>query len=389
MIRFVVGPDGDVVPDIKRKLPGRGIWITGTRAALEEAVKRNVFARGFKRDVRTAGDLAARVESLCSSAPCSTRWRSPPKRASLVAGFAKVEAAIEQDDVMALIHAADAAGDGTRKLDAALQRKMPEKSHEIPIVTLLTGAQLDLALRRPNVVHAALLAGPGQRDVSRSCRALAALSEFARYGHQCAVGRRTRTKYGMSETKNPGEKRLGVGGGKLTLRPRTETGVVRQSFSHGRSKQVVVEKVKRRSIGAASEAKPEPAPKETARKKPVEAPAAVAAAPAEAPKPSGVVLRTLTEEERVARAHALADSRLREAEERKIAEEEAKVRASREAVDRTEREAADARKREEEDRRKHEEDAKRKAGEVAKKRFGEDESQESGPGPPDARSRRG
>jgi translation initiation factor IF-2 len=182
----------------------------------------------------------------------------------------------------------------------------------------------------------------------------------------------------MSETKNPGEKRLGVGGGKLTLRPRTETGVVRQSFSHGRSKQVVVEKVKRRSIGAAPEAKPEPAPKETARKKPVEA--AAAPAPAEAPKPSGVVLRTLTEEERVARAHALADSRLREAEERKIAEEEAKVRASREAVDRTEREASEARKRDEEDRRKHEEDAKRKAGEVAKKRFGEDEIKKAAPG---------
>jgi translation initiation factor IF-2 len=63
----------------------------------------------------------------------------------------------------------------------------------------------------------------------------------------------------MSETKNPGEKKLGVAGPKLTLRPRTETGVVRQSFSHGRSKQVVVEKVKRRSVGGAPEAKAEPA----------------------------------------------------------------------------------------------------------------------------------
>jgi translation initiation factor IF-2 len=183
----------------------------------------------------------------------------------------------------------------------------------------------------------------------------------------------------MSETKNPGEKRLGVAG-KLTLRPRTETGVVRQSFSHGRSKQVVVEKVKRRSIGAAPEAKAEPAPKE-APKKHVAAPATAAPVPAaEVPKPSGVVLRTLTEEERAARAHALADSRLREAEERKIAEEEAKVRASREGIERTEREAADTRKREEEERRKHEEDAKRKAGEVAKKRFGEDEIKKPAPG---------
>ena len=175
----------------------------------------------------------------------------------------------------------------------------------------------------------------------------------------------------MSETKDPGEKKLSVG--KLTLKPRTETGVVRQSFSHGRSKQVVVEKVKRRSIGGAAEPKAEPAPLETVAKPAAKAKAAPAAAPAEAPKASGVVLRTLTEEERVARAHALADSRVREAEERKIAEEEARRRQSREGIDKTEREAAETRKREEEERRKHEEETKRKAGEVAKKRFGEDE----------------
>jgi translation initiation factor IF-2 len=178
----------------------------------------------------------------------------------------------------------------------------------------------------------------------------------------------------MSETKNPGEKKLSVS--KLTLKPRTETGVVRQSFSHGRSKQVVVEKVKRRAVGpgeAPPAPRPEPAPAEAPRKA---APAAktAPAAPAEQPKPSGVVLRTLTEEERAARAHALADSRVREAEERKIAEEEARRKASREAGDKTDREAAEARKREEEDRRKHDEETKRKAGEVAKKRFGEDET---------------
>ena len=182
----------------------------------------------------------------------------------------------------------------------------------------------------------------------------------------------------MSDTKTPGEKKLSVS--KLTLKPRTETGVVRQSFSHGRSKQVVVEKVKRRSIGGAAEVKAEPTPVETARKPAAKAKAAPAPVSAEAPKPSGVVLRTLTEEERVARAHALADSRVREAEERKIAEEEARRRQSREVVDKTEREAADARKHEEEERRKHDEETKRKAGEVAKKRLGEDEVRKPGPG---------
>src|SRR5664280_56102 len=182
----------------------------------------------------------------------------------------------------------------------------------------------------------------------------------------------------MSDTKTPGEKKLSVS--KLTLKPRNETGVVRQSFSHGRSKQVVVEKVKRRSIGGAAEVKAEPTPVETARKPAAKAKAAPAPVSAEAPKPSGVVLRTLTEEERVARAHALADSRVREAEERKSAEEEARRRQSREVVDKTEREAADARKREEEERHKHDDETKRKAGEVAKKRLGEDEVRKPGPG---------
>jgi translation initiation factor IF-2 len=185
----------------------------------------------------------------------------------------------------------------------------------------------------------------------------------------------------MSETKTPGEKKLSVGGGKLTLKPRTESGVVRQSFSHGRSKQVVVEKVKRRAVGGPAEVRAEAAPVEAPKKATPAARPATVAPSADAPKPSGVVLRTLTEEERNARAHALADSRVREAEERKIAEEEARRRASREAGDRTEREAAEARKRDEEDRRKHDEETKRKAGEVAKKRFGEDEKRPGGPAP--------
>jgi translation initiation factor IF-2 len=184
----------------------------------------------------------------------------------------------------------------------------------------------------------------------------------------------------MTETKHPGEKKLSVGGPKLTLKPRTETGVVRQSFSHGRSKQVVVEKVKRRVVGP-GEGKAEPvaeAPKKAA------APAPRPSAPAaEAPKkPSGVVLRTLTEEERAARAHALADSRVREAEERRQAEEDAKRRAVQEEAERAEREAALARKREEDERRKHDEETKRKADEVAKKRLGEPEARRPGVGAP-------
>src|SRR3984957_3703031 len=188
----------------------------------------------------------------------------------------------------------------------------------------------------------------------------------------------------VEPTKTPGDKTLSVAPTKtLTLKPRgVEQGVVRQSFSHGRTKAVVVEKVKRRAGGPIRAEAPQPATDGMSAKRPAAARPAVlpAAAPATAPtpspvvpspKPSGVVLRTLTEDEQKARVHALADARLREAEERKIAEEEAHVRLAREAAERTEREAAEARKRGEEDRRRHDEETKRKAELEAKKRVGE------------------
>ncbi|HTV37765.1 MAG TPA: translation initiation factor IF-2 [Xanthobacteraceae bacterium] len=184
----------------------------------------------------------------------------------------------------------------------------------------------------------------------------------------------------MTETtKNTGEKLSVTSTKTLTLkRGGVEQGVVRQSFSHGRSKAVVVEKVKRR-VASPAEAKPaEPAPaqdraatlkRQAPGQSPSRTPAAAEPGGSAQHKP-GVVLRTLTEEERSARAHALADARVREAEERKVAEEEARVRQSREEVERTERAAAEARKRDEEKRREHDEATKRKADEVAKKRFG-------------------
>jgi len=194
--------------------------------------------------------------------------------------------------------------------------------------------------------------------------------------------------------KNPDGKKLSVGKPTLSLKPRTETGTVRQSFSHGRSKQVVVEVKRSRSLkdskpeaaAPATAAAPAAAPAARRGATPAAKPAASAAAPATAPaapapKPSGVVLRTLTEEERSRRAHALGDARLREAEERKIAEEEAKIRAQREAAERSEREAAEARKRDEDERRKHDDETKRKADEVAKKRFGDGDAAAAARGP--------
>jgi translation initiation factor IF-2 len=190
----------------------------------------------------------------------------------------------------------------------------------------------------------------------------------------------------MAETtEKTGEKKLSVAPSKtLSLKGRgVEQGVVRQSFSHGRTKAVVVEKVKSRvPTRAKSDAASAAPAKHAATAKGAAAPAAaVSPAPAApAPKPSGVVLRTLTEEERTARARALGDARLREAEERKIAEEEALLRKTRETAERSERDAAEARKADEEKRRKHDLETKLKAEQEAKKRFGEEAAAAARPG---------
>jgi predicted RNA-binding protein YlxR (DUF448 family) len=157
LIRFVVGPNGEAVPDLKRKLPGRGIWVTATQDALSEAIKRKVFARGFKRDVRTPADLVARTERLLERAALDAL--AIVGKASLVAaGFTRVETALLHEDVAAVLHAAEAAPDGIRKLDAVLRRR--PSAGPIAVIGSLTVAQLDLALGRANVIHAALLAGP-------------------------------------------------------------------------------------------------------------------------------------------------------------------------------------------------------------------------------------
>jgi translation initiation factor IF-2 len=185
----------------------------------------------------------------------------------------------------------------------------------------------------------------------------------------------------MVDTKTPGDKTLSVPTKTLSLKPRVETGTVRQSFSHGRTKQVVVEKRGKRRIGGDTPAvETTHAPEPAAPKSAGSAPAGRTASPAAAPRSnSGVVLRTLTEDERSARASALADAKIRDVEERRIAEEEARRRASRESIEQAEREAAEARRKAEEERHRQDEEAKRKAELEAKKRFGEAEARAPAP----------
>jgi len=168
LIRFVVAPSGDVIPDLKRKLPGRGLWISASRQKVAEAVRRHHFSRGFKRDVRVAAELAAETETLLVRHVLDALAMAA-KAGQVVAGFGKVSDALGgkgpgkgQGLVKALIHASDAAADGIRKLDAVIRQNGGDRGEfaEIPIVNALASEQLDLALGRSNVIHAALLAGP-------------------------------------------------------------------------------------------------------------------------------------------------------------------------------------------------------------------------------------
>jgi predicted RNA-binding protein YlxR (DUF448 family) len=158
MIRFVVSPDGEPVADLKRRLPGRGIWITATRQALGTAIARKVFGRGFKRDVRLAPDMIEATERLMEQGALAA-LAIAHKAGRVAIGFGKTEAALGRARIVALVHAADAAIDGGRKLDAALRRRLDLDAGEIAVIDTFTSAQLDLALGRSNVVHAALLAG--------------------------------------------------------------------------------------------------------------------------------------------------------------------------------------------------------------------------------------
>ena len=178
LIRFVVAPDGAAVPDLKRKLPGRGLWVTASHKAVAEAAKRGLFSRGFKKNVKAAASLADDTELLLARGVVEALAMAA-KAGLVIAGFGKVEDALERHQAVALLHASDGAEDGIRKLDAKLtaahlaaNRQIPAGDGEmtrIPVISALTSEELDLELGRSNVIHAAVLAGPaGKTFLSRS-----------------------------------------------------------------------------------------------------------------------------------------------------------------------------------------------------------------------------
>jgi predicted RNA-binding protein YlxR (DUF448 family) len=170
LIRFVADPSGDIVPDLARRLPGRGVWVKAEKALVAEAAKANIFARSLKRPVKVAGDLAERVEALLLRRALEA-FALTNKAGLLTTGFAQVASLIEGGGVAALVHGHDAAPGGREKLDRKFTAIAREKGRKNPIVTSLSTEQLSLAIGRSNVVHAALIPGGAtQRFLSEAER---------------------------------------------------------------------------------------------------------------------------------------------------------------------------------------------------------------------------
>ncbi len=172
LIRFVLGPDGAVVPDLKEKLPGRGVWLTAAHDVVAEAVKRKVFGRALKAEATAPGGLADQVDALLASAALHALSLAN-KAGEAVFGNAKVEEALGKGRVLLLIHASDAAEDGCRKLDG--KARSAGGGAGIPAIRAFSADELGLASGRTNVIHAALIQGGAAR------RFLAAASRVERY----------------------------------------------------------------------------------------------------------------------------------------------------------------------------------------------------------------
>lgn len=161
LLRFVVGPDGAIVPDIEARLPGRGLWLTPRRDIVERAVAKRVFARAARRPVAAPPELADRIEGLLARR-CSDLLGLARRAGLAVAGFDRVSDAVRRGRVEFLLCALDGAEGGRRKL-AELGRGLPSAS-------VLTAAELGAAFGRERIVHAAVGGGLGRRlviDLSR------------------------------------------------------------------------------------------------------------------------------------------------------------------------------------------------------------------------------
>lgn len=150
LLRFVVGPEGEVVPDLAATLPGRGIWVSARREALDKACKANMFARSAKRAARVPEDLSERVHAMLARR-CIDLLGLARGAGQAVAGYEKVRDWIGRDRAVLLIEAADGAADGRGKMTGA--------ARGLPVMSCLTAEELGAAFGRDRAVHVAVAAG--------------------------------------------------------------------------------------------------------------------------------------------------------------------------------------------------------------------------------------
>lgn len=171
LVRFVVGPGNQLAPDLRRRLPGRGVWVTATGKAVSEAVRKRAFARSLKAPVTVSPTLADDVAGLLARSARESLSLAN-KAGQVVSGFAKVEAAIGGSPVEAVLQASDAAADGVRKIGQALRRRKTATGEQIPVLQGLESLEMGLALGRSHVIHAALMKGSASRACLARFRAL-------------------------------------------------------------------------------------------------------------------------------------------------------------------------------------------------------------------------
>lgn len=180
LMRFVVGPDDVLVPDIDARAEGRGAWVTATAAMVAEAVRRKAFAKSLKAPVTVPADLAELARTRLEQRLCGALSMAK-KAGQIVTGATKVRTAIEKGEIVALFTASDAAPDGRGKMAGALKaanmaaREAGIPGPDVPHFEMLESAQLGLALGLENVIHAALTTGPAAQG------ALARAERLARY----------------------------------------------------------------------------------------------------------------------------------------------------------------------------------------------------------------
>jgi predicted RNA-binding protein YlxR (DUF448 family) len=174
LLRFVVAPDGTVVPDLAERLPGRGLWLQARHDMMDKACARKLFAKAAKRSVRVPDDLPQQVERLALKR-CLDLLGLARRAGAVAAGFEKVKSVLRAGEIGLLVQANDAAADGRDKVRALARAVAPK----VPLVAFCDAAALGAAVGREAAVHVAIAPGRFAESLEREIRRLAALQGAA------------------------------------------------------------------------------------------------------------------------------------------------------------------------------------------------------------------